>query len=162
MNMNPVLHSTFAIDRNYPVAPSRVFAAFANGATKRRWFSPGKGPEVLAFTLDFRVGGREQSRYRFEGGPPGAPPPGTEMCNDTLYQDIVPDQRIVFAYTMAIGDKRISASLGTVELVPEAKGTRLMYTEQAAFFDGADGPTMREAGWRGLFQNLDDELRRSG
>jgi uncharacterized protein YndB with AHSA1/START domain len=157
MNMNPVLHSTFAIDRNYPVAPSRVFAAFANGATKRRWFSPGNGTEVLEFTLDFRVGGREQSRYRFEGGPAGAPAGGTEFGNDTTYQDIVPDRRIVFAYTMTMADKRISASLGTVELVPEGKGTRLTYT----VLDGGDGPQMREKGWRGLLQNLDDELRRS-
>ena len=160
MSQRSVVHSTFAIEREYPVAPSRVFAAFTDGATKRRWFSPGKGTEVVEFTLDFRVGGREQSRYRFAGGPPGAPPPGTEMRNDTTYQDIVPDQRIVFAYTMAIADKRISASLGTVELGPEGKGTRLTYTEQAAFFDGADGPQMREEGWRGLFRNLDDELRR--
>ena len=56
----------------------------------------------------------------------------------------MPDHRIVFAYTMTIGNKRISASLGTVELVPEGRGTRLTYTEQAAFFDGADGPQMRE------------------
>ena len=160
MIAHSVVHGTFAIERDYSVAPSRLFAAFANGATKRRWFSPGKGTEVTEFTLDFRVGGREQSRYRFEGGPSGAPARDTEMRNDTIYQDIVPDHRIVFAYTMTIGDKRISASLGTVELVPEGRGTRLTYTEQAAFFDGADGPQMREEGWRRLFQNLDGELRR--
>jgi hypothetical protein len=34
-----VVHSTFAIERTYPVALSRVFAAFADGATKRRWFA---------------------------------------------------------------------------------------------------------------------------
>jgi hypothetical protein len=42
-----------------------------------------------------------------------------------------------------------------------ADGLRLTYTEQAAFLDGGDGPQMREKGWRGLLQNLDDELRRS-
>ena len=161
MTTTPVIYSTFAIERTYPVAPSRVFAAFADGATKRRWFSPGKGTEAGEFTLDFRVGGREQSRFRMEGGPPGAPSPGTEIRNDTTYLDIVPDHRIVFAYTMTIGDKGISASLGTVELAPEGRGTRLTYTEQAAFFEGADGPPMREEGWRSLFGNLDAELRRS-
>ena len=38
------------------------------------------------------------------------------MRNDTTYQDIVPEERIVLAYTMAVGGRRISASLATVEI----------------------------------------------
>jgi hypothetical protein len=44
----------------------------------------------------------------------------------------VPDQRIVFAYTMTLGEKRISSSFGTVELFPVGDRTRLTYTEQGA------------------------------
>ncbi|MGO9839335.1 MAG: SRPBCC family protein [Polyangiaceae bacterium] len=158
MTEQPVVHSTFAIKRNYAASPTRVFAAFADKATKRRWFLEGKGSEVDEFTTDFRVGGREQSRFRFKGGPDGAPSAGTAISNDTTYQDIVPDRRIVFAYTMTVGGKRISASLATVELVPSGDGTRLTFTEQAAFFEGADGPQRREEGWGALLQNLADEL----
>jgi hypothetical protein len=65
------------------------------------------------------------------------------------------------AYTMTVGEKRMSASLATVELRPSADGTRLIYTEQGAFLDGVDNPQSREGGWRDLFQKLDAELRRA-
>jgi uncharacterized protein YndB with AHSA1/START domain len=157
---SPVVHTTFRIERTYPVSPARVFAAFAEPATKRRWFAGGEGAEVVAFTADFRVGGREETRSRFRGGlPPPAPAAGTEIRNDTTYQDIVPDERIVFAYTMSMAGRVFSASLATVEIAPEGGGTRLVFTEQAAFFEGADGPAMREQGWGALLDSLGAELR---
>src|ERR1700690_3514230 len=161
MTEKPVVHSTFTIERNYTAPPSRVFAAFANQTTKRRWFAEGKSFEVKEFAMDFRVGGRESTRFLFQGGPEGAPPKGTEIRNDTTYQDIVPDRRIVLAYTMTLGDRRISASLATIEPGTSSKGTHLVFTEQGAFFEGADGPKMREGGWRDLLAKLEEELRRS-
>jgi uncharacterized protein YndB with AHSA1/START domain len=136
-----------------------VFQAFEDQATKRRWFAEGEGWEVQDFTLDFRVGGRELARFRFKGQIPGHGD-GAEIRNDTVYQDIVPDRRIVLAYTMTIGEKRISASLSTFEIVPSGDGARLIFTEQGAFFEGADGPDMREKGWRALLEALGKELRR--
>jgi uncharacterized protein YndB with AHSA1/START domain len=151
-NQSSVVHSTFSIERTYPVPPSRVFLAFANQAAKRRWFAEGEGWEVEEFTLDFRVGGREFSRFRFDGGAP--------IRNETVYQDIVPDRRIVFAYSIAVGDQRISVSLATVEITPSSDGTRLVYTEQGAFLDGASEPKGREAGIRELLEKLGEELRK--
>jgi uncharacterized protein YndB with AHSA1/START domain len=145
-----VVHSTFSVERTYPAVPSRVFGAFSNQAVKRRWFAEGEGWQVDEFTLDFRVGGCETSRFRLRGGPP--------MGNDTIFLDIVPDQRIVFAYTMTVANQRISSSLATVELLPSGEGTRLIYTEQGAFFDGADATARREHGCRGLLERLAAEL----
>jgi uncharacterized protein YndB with AHSA1/START domain len=150
-NQSTVTHGTFSIERAYPSSPSRVFAAFSNPATKRRWFAEGEGWQIDEFTMDFRVGGIETSRFRFQGGPP--------MGNDTIFLDIVPDQRIVFAYTMTAGDVRISVSLATVQIIPDGKGSRLIYTEQGTFFDGAGKLTLREKGSIELLEKLAEELQ---
>lgn len=145
------VHATFSVERAYPASPARVFAAFASQASKRRWFAEGEGWQIDEFSLDFRVGGRETGRFRFQGGPP--------IGNDTIYLDIVPERRIVFAYTMTVADTRTSVSLATVEIEPAGGGARLRYTEQGAFFDGADKPALREDGCRELLERLGQELQ---
>ncbi len=49
----------------------------------------------------------------------------TSFTYEARYQDIVPDQRIVYSYDMHLDDRRISASLGTVQIEPTDGGTRL-------------------------------------
>ena len=71
----------------------------------------------------------------------------------------MPDARIVFAYSMARGETKISASLTTVELVPDGEGTRLLFTEQIALLDGGDNVKDREQGWQGLLDKLGAELK---
>jgi uncharacterized protein YndB with AHSA1/START domain len=150
MKERSVVHSTFVIERSYPVGPERVFAAFADPAKKRRWFAEGEKAVVEAFEMDFRVGGRERSSFRF----------GDDVAcrNDSVYLDIVPDRRIVIAYTMTIGERCISSSQMTVELLAKGAGTELIFTEQGAYFEGADGPAIREEGWSLLFDQLAGEL----
>lgn len=134
-----------------------MFAAFADAAKKRRWFAESESHEIEEFEMDFRVGGLERARYRFKEGTPFN---GVALANEGSYQDIVPNRRVLTASTMTLGSKRISASLVTIELLPTGQGTDLICTHQGAFFEGADGPQMREDGWRKLFDRLAAELTR--
>ena len=150
MRERSVTHSTFVIERSYPATPERVFGAFSDPAKKRRWFAEGEESEMEKFEMDFRVGGRESVRFRAKNG--------MTFTNETTYQDILPDRHIVFSYTMSLGDRRISSSQATAEFIPDDRGTKLIFTEQGAFFEGADGPKMREDGWRQLLGQLAKQL----
>lgn len=150
MKDRSVTHCTFVIERTYPALPERVFAAFSDPAKKRRWFAEGEEFEIESFEMDFRVGGSERVRFRT--------PNGYACKNDTVYLDIVPACRIVIVYTMSVGDARISSSQSTFEFTTAEQGTKLIFTEQAAFFEGADGPQMREEGWNKLLEQLAREL----
>jgi len=46
MPEQPVIHSTFVIERTYPKPPETVFAAFADPAKKSRWFAEGGSTTV--------------------------------------------------------------------------------------------------------------------
>jgi len=151
MSERSVEHATFVVERTYDATPARVFAAWADPAAKARWFGPGESEEAR-FELDFRVGGREINRGAMEG---------SVYAFEGLYQDIVPDERIVYTYDMHLDQARISVSLATVELKPEGDGTRLVFTEQGAFLDGLDTPAERQQGTGSLLGALGEELERS-
>lgn len=153
MTERSVTHGTFVIERTYPSAPERVFAAFSDPVKKCRWISGVKDLKAGGFEMDFRVGGKECTRATI----PEGPFKGTSFTNETTYLDIVPDRRIVFAYSMLLGEKRISSSLATVELLPSGKGTELIFTDQGAYFEVADTLEMREAGWRKLLERVAQE-----
>jgi len=146
-------HATFVVERAYLASPARVFAAWATAEAKDRWFcGPADRWTLRSRELDFRVGGRELLV--------GAFTTGTVSTFEARYQDIVPNQRIVYSYDMHIDDNRISVSLATVEFQPVGAGTKVVVTEQGVFLDGRDNPAAREAGTRALLENLDAALLR--
>jgi uncharacterized protein YndB with AHSA1/START domain len=157
MEKQSVIHNTFSFERSYPTSPERVFAAFSDPAKKRHWYAEGDHHEIVDFEMDFRVGGIERSSYRMGENTPFK---GVLLTNDTTFQDIIPNRRIVLSSTMTLGDKRISSILATFEFLPTDKGTNLLFTHQGAFFEGSGGPEMREGGWRVLFDRLGKELSR--
>ena len=126
-----VKHATFIVERTYAASPERVYQAWADAGVKAKWYSK---PEIF----EFRVGGREYSS--------GGPPEGPIFTFDASYQELVPDRRIVYTYTLDAGETRVSVSITTVELIAVQDGTKLIFTEQGAFFDGHDTPEVREHG----------------
>jgi uncharacterized protein YndB with AHSA1/START domain len=150
-----VIHNTFQLERKLKASPQQVFDAFADEPTKRRWFFGG-GPHALEHhELDFKVNGRERAQMKMG---PGTPVAGKTLVNEAIYQDIVPARRIVTAYHMSMDGKIFSASLATIELMPNGSGTDLLFTHQGAYFENADGPEMRKGGWEKLLGKLLKEL----
>ena len=160
MTEHSVIHDTFCIERSYPAAPSRVFAAFALREAKDAW-GGGPGLEPADGTagsaeFDFRPGGRERFGMTYES---------RTYRYDALYYDIVPDQRIIYSYEFYADDARISVSVATIEFAVNGDGTALTWTEQGAFLDGFDGneaPGLRREGTVDLLDLLPGYLTSRG
>ena len=75
--------------------------------------------------MDFRVGGNERMRFRGENG--------MVFTNHTIYRDIVPERRIVFSYTMSMGDKCFSSSQATIELLATGRERTLSLPSRRHF-----------------------------
>jgi uncharacterized protein YndB with AHSA1/START domain len=145
-----VVHAQFSIERQYNCSPSHAFRGFADPELKRQWFAnPTDGQDPI-WELDFRVGGGEVSGNRL--------PDGRVALFRSAYHDIVEDERIVFAYDLLLDERLTSVSVTTVEFFGEEGGTRLLFTEQGAFFDGLDDPAEREHGTGWILDRLGKAL----
>ena len=132
------VHSTFSVERTYEASAARVFAAWSDPKARLQWEAIGENFTTSYTQNDFRVGGRDISRFNFGKN--------DEYVADARYEDIVQDRRIVYAYTMSHNERRISASLTTVSLTPVADGTHVVLTEQITILDGGDKVEYRQAG----------------
>lgn len=151
MTTRSTVHDTFRIDRHFTAPPSRVFQAFADPTAKAKWFG---GPEEMKReeeTFDFREGGRE-TQVSVMGD-------GTRFGFFVTYADIVPDERIVYAYEMSMNGTRISVSVATVEMRAAADGgTDFSVIEQGVYLDGLDTPAQRRQGTEDLMDALGRSL----
>jgi uncharacterized protein YndB with AHSA1/START domain len=142
---------SFTLHRHLKASPARAFAAFATLEAKRKWFAaPSNEWKEVVRSLDFRVGGRERAVGLWESG--------RTTDFDAIYQDIVPDRRIVYSYAMHLNNVRISVSLATVEFASDGEGTKLTLSEQGSFLDGYDDAGSREKGTSQLIDAIERYL----
>jgi uncharacterized protein YndB with AHSA1/START domain len=157
MSEPSVVHNTFVIERRYRVPSERVFAALSDPAQVRRWYAGAGGRTSGTFEMDFKPNGRQRL-----AAPMGeeTPFPGVMLTSEATYLDIVPGRRVIVGQTMTLGERRLSLALITYEILATDEGSDLIFTHQGVFFEGADGPRMREDGWRILLESLGAELAR--
>ena len=150
------VHDTFVLRRRYGAAPARVFQALSDPALKRAWFAGDGGAEPDRYEMTFVIGGAEVMSSRMG---PSTPFPGAVLSSEGRIEDIVPERRVVTTSTMSLAGRRISTALITFDLGPApGGGCDLVFTHQAVFYPGADGPQMRRGGWEALLQRLGDSL----
>jgi uncharacterized protein YndB with AHSA1/START domain len=150
MTVRNIVHGTFSLERTWDVPRERVYAAFATLEGKAAWFEGGNGYALLERIFDFREGGTERATGRWENG--------TVSQFDATYFDIVPDERIVYAYEMRIDGVKIRVSLATIEFRAAGQGTKLLLTETGAFLDGYDDAGSREHGTNFLMDRVGAHL----
>lgn len=146
MNAPITAHKSFTIERKFQAAPSRVFRAWADPVAKRRWSDCHAEAGLTEHIMDFRPGGQELARQTL--------PDGRRQEVLTVYLDIVENVRMVFAYSMSVEGRGLSASLVTLELHPESSGAVMLFTEQLAYLDGYDDFEERRRGTEEGFDRL--------
>jgi uncharacterized protein YndB with AHSA1/START domain len=152
MTKRATVHDTFVINRTFAFRRELVFASWTSAEAKSQWFVGPSGWQLKLREQEFRVGGRERVIGGFADGRVSA--------FDARYYDIVPNERIVYAYEMHLNDVRISISLATIEFKERAEGTQLVITEQGVFLDDFDGARGRERGTQVLIEQLEQALHR--
>ena len=95
-----VVHAAFTLERTYDSPVDRVYRALSDEAAKAKWFGgPQDQWQPIERFMDFRVGGREHAKGRWESG--------VVSTFDAVYHDIVPNERIVYTYEMHLDEKKI-------------------------------------------------------
>jgi uncharacterized protein YndB with AHSA1/START domain len=136
-------HTDFVIQREFAATPQAVYQAWADPEAKRSW-SDCHAEHTTEYSLDFKLHGRETHQVNY--------PDGRIQRIEKVFFDIVPEQRIVFAYDIALDGRRLSVSLVTVEFFASRSGTRMVYTEQLAYLDGHED---RDQRMRGTEEGMD-------
>jgi uncharacterized protein YndB with AHSA1/START domain len=142
----PAAHGAFTIKRDFPHPAAKVYRAFAELEAKTRWFTGGEDWTPVERRMDVRPGGREFVKGRWKNG--------TTTTFDAVYLDVVPSERLVYAYNLFHDAEKLSVSLATLEIAATDGGCRLSLTEQGAFLNGYEDGGSRERGTREMLERV--------
>lgn len=139
-------YDTFRIERALRASREKAYRAWSDYDQKAKWFAGPSGWVQLRREQDFSVGGSEVVVGRHGDG-------GTSGFFAT-YQDIVPQERIVYSYRMFVDEVLLSVTLVTVEFHDAGAGTLMVFTEQGVYFTGPEAATSRQHGSNYLMDNI--------
>jgi len=130
------------ISRNYGVTPEKVWRAWTDPQALSQWFGHSRA-ELTVAEIDLRVGGRY--RIAFAGS--------TGELNEVsgVYQEVVPQRRLVFTWAFKSTPERVSRV--SIDLTPKAGGTELRFVH--SHFYSQEARDTHETGWKRGFANLD-------
>jgi uncharacterized protein YndB with AHSA1/START domain len=152
MTQRSAAHDSFTIKRTFVYPREFVFAAWSSADAKAHWFAGPNGWQQKRREMDFRVGGHECVA--------GLHVNGRLTQFDAHYFEIVPNERIVYAYEMHLDGVRISVSLATIEFTAKGRSTELTITEQGVFLDEFKDGGSRKQGTELLIGQLEQALAR--
>ena len=136
------------ISRNYGVTPEKVWRAWTDPQALSQWFGHAK-PETTLAEVDLRVGG--SYRIAFAGS--------TGEMNEVsgVYQEVVPNRRLVFTWAFKSTPERVSRV--SIDLTQQAGGTELRFVHDR--FYNEEARDKHEWGWQHGFANLDALMQRT-
>jgi uncharacterized protein YndB with AHSA1/START domain len=143
MTQRSVQHDTIVIKRRLAAPLERAFTMWSH---PEGWDDPYEHHE-------FRVGGCKRQTF----GPPGE----RIYREEGRYEDIVPNKRVVYTYSIWRGEVRITTSLQTVEFAAQGARTEFLLTDQIAILDAGDTAAAREHGIGKWLDQFEAGLQRS-
>jgi len=106
--------------RDFAAPRTKVFAAWGDAETVKRWFSP-EGFSVPTAHVDFRVGG--VFSLEMQG------PPGMSSQTDTVFSELSPPDRLRFAGTVRAAGQDLFRVDTRVEFLDHGRGTRVVVAQ---------------------------------
>ena len=139
----PIVPSV-TLKRRLNARPEKVYAAWTDAAQLMRWFGPADTvPGSVEADMDVRAGGRYRVRFKTQNG--------EQHQVGGVYQEVVPNERLVFSWAWHSTPER--ESLVTVTMKADGDATILTLLHEK-FFDQAAADGHRR-GWTGTLDKLE-------
>lgn len=131
---------TVRVSRRFSASPERVFDAWLDADSMRRWLFATPGGEMVRAEVEARVGGRFVLTDRRDG---------VEVDHVGEYLEIDRPRRLVFSF--AVPTFSAEATRVTIEITPAGDGCELVLTHQGVMADYQERTT---GGWKGILEGL--------
>ena len=138
--------------RRFDAQPQRVFDAWLNPSSARKWLFATDDGEIVRCDIEPRVGGTYNITRR--GPSPEPPNEVIDMVHVGEYLEIERPRRLVF--TFAVPQFSPETTTVSIDIEPDGDGCKLSLTN-----DGVpeDWDERTEKGWEMILDNLAKELR---